>query len=469
MSGNIVRTSTGGPARKLPHPAPAGLHLQDFYPDDIVTDCRLPVFRSLVPLAIVLLGACTAVSEHAAGDVASGKGGSAGDAGPSTAARPVATGDSTTKAAASVSTVSSGTDTVPTTAQNRTVAPIDVNKEFPVVRALYVNRWASQSSKRMKEIIRIADETEINAVVIDMKDEFGLNYHPSNATWARNAGNAGVIRNLPALLDTLKAHRILPIARMVVFKDSVTARVHPEWTIRQKDGSIWRDKKKLAWVNPYHHELWEYNIGVAEELAKMGFGEIQFDYIRFPEPYPSLPPQVFPEQNGVGKPDVLANFLKIAHTRLDRIGVRTTADIFGLVTTVGGPLEVGQWWEKLAPVTDVLLPMVYPSHYPPGSFGIARPNAEPYQIIKIALTKAHERDKKLGITQPEHVRPYLQAFTIMQPHYGPAEIRAQKQATYDSGYDGWVLWNPGSKYEEFVPALEKTLESRKKVVLSARQ
>ena len=425
-----------------------------------------PVFRSFVPLAVALLGACTAVSEHAGADAASGQGGSAGGAGATTAARPVATADSAS-GVATVTTVSAGGDTsapAAITGSNRTVAPIDVAKEYPYVRALYVNRWAAQSTKRMREIIRIADETEINGLVIDMKDEFGLNYHPSNATWARNAGNAGVIRNLPALLDTLKAHHILPIARMVVFKDSVTARVHPEWTIRQKDGSIWRDKKKLAWVNPYHHELWEYNIGVAEELAKMGFGEIQFDYIRFPEPYPSLPTQVFPEQNGVAKPDVLANFLTNANARLDKVGARTTADIFGLVTTVGGPLEVGQWWEKLAPVTDVLLPMVYPSHYPPGSFGIKSPNAEPYKIIKIALTKAHERNDKLGITEVGHVRPYLQAFTLGKPHYGPEEIRAQKQATYDSGFDGWVLWSPGSKYEEFLPALEKTLVSRKSTV-----
>ncbi len=102
-----------------------------------------------------------------------------------------------------------------------------------------------------------------------------------------------IIPKLKELLDTLKAHHIMAIARMVVFKDSVTARVHPDWTIRKADGSTWRDKKGLAWVNPYHHELWDFNIGIAEELAAMGFAEIQFDYIRFPEPYPSLPPQVF--------------------------------------------------------------------------------------------------------------------------------------------------------------------------------
>jgi hypothetical protein len=404
---------------------------------------RLLVTRSLIPLVLTLAGGCTAISEHAGADAPKGQ-------------RP----------GSAVTVASAGMDTTAAPSTGRTVngavPRIDVDSEFPYARALYVNRWAAQSTKKMNRLIRIADETEINALVIDMKDEFGLNYHPSNPTWARNAGSSGVVRNLPALLDTLRAHHILAVARMVVFKDSVTARVHPEWTIRQKDGSIWRDKKKLAWVNPYHHELWEYNIGVAEELAKMGFSEIQFDYIRFPEPFPSLPTQVFPDQNGVSKADLLASFLKTANARLDKVGARTTADIFGLVTTVTGPLEVGQWWEKLAPNADVLLPMVYPSHYPPGSFGIASPNAEPYKVIRTALTRARERDRKLGITRAEHVRPYLQAFTLGAPHYGPKQIEAEKQAVYDSGYDGWVLWSPGSKYDAFLPALEKTLESRKK-------
>jgi hypothetical protein len=331
-----------------------------------------------------------------------------------------------------------------------------------VVRALYVNRWASQSKKKVAKLIAVADSTEINALVIDMKDEFGLNYKTANPEFAKNAGSSARIANLGALLDSLKAHRILPIARIVVFKDSVTARVHPEWTIRRTDGSIWRDHKGLAWVNPYHRELWEYNIGVAEELVKLGFGEIQFDYIRFPEPYKSLPQQVFSGAGTVSKPDAIAEFLKMAKTRLNKLGVRSTADIFGLVTTVPGPLEVAQHWERLAPVTDVLLPMVYPSHYPRGSFGIAAPNADPYRVISTAISKARERDTKLGITTPEHVRPWLQAFTLGKPDYGAAQIEAQKKAVYDAGYDGWVMWNPGSNYDVYLPALEKTLESRKK-------
>ncbi len=347
--------------------------------------------------------------------------------------------------------------TPPASATAHATAP-----DTQIVRGLYVNRFAAQSTKRIHQLIQIADQTEINALVIDIKDEFGLNYAPTDASLQRNAGKMGTIPRLKELVDTLHAHHILAIARIVVFKDSVTARVHPEWTIRKADGTPWRDKKGLAWVNPYHHELWDYNIHVAEDMANLGFNEVQFDYIRFPEPYKSLPPQVFPDQNGQNKEQALADFLALAHTRLSKLGVRTTADIFGLVTTVPNALEVGQQWEHLAPVTDVLLPMTYPSHYPPGSLNIAHPNADPYGIIHAAVLSAHERDVKLGLTG-ERVRPWLQAFTLGKPPYGPEELRAQKRAVYDAGYDGWVLWNPGSKYELFLSGLEKTRVSHKKV------
>jgi hypothetical protein len=412
---------------------------------------RTTLHPALIAFALV---ACTAVSERSTstppGDV-----GASGAKGTVPSVRAVAdsgAADSTPTRAVPAPPAPERTAAGPA---NRVVPPIDVEREFPVVRALYVNRFAAQSTKRMRQLIRIADETEINALVLDMKDEFGLNYRTAHPEYARNAGNAGTVRDLGALLDTLRAHRILPIARLVVFKDSVTARVHPEWTIRREDGSIWRDKKGLAWVNPYHHELWSYNIGVGEELARMGFGEIQFDYIRFPEPYASLPKQVFPDSKGQSKPEVLAEFLRRANARYDSLGVRTTADVFGLVTTVRGALEVGQWWEKISPTVDVVLPMVYPSHYPRGAFGIPVPNAEPYRVIETAIARARERDKALGIMHPEHVRPWLQAFSLGKPPYGPAEIDAQKRATYDAGYKGWVLWNPGSRYEVFLPALKK--------------
>jgi hypothetical protein len=329
------------------------------------------------------------------------------------------------------------------------------------IRGLYINRFAAQSTKKMKRLIALADSTEINAFVIDIKDEFGLNFNSSDPLLQKNQGTAPKVANLKALVDTLNAHGILPIARIVVFKDSVASRMNPEHTIRKADGSPWRDKKGLTWVNPYASSIWEYNFRVAEEAIKMGFGEIQFDYIRFPEPYKSLPPQVFPEANGRTKTQALAEFLNAANKRIDKHGVRTTADIFGLVTTVGGALEVGQAWEPLTKSVDVLLPMVYPSHYPHGAFGIARPNAEPYKVIHIAISRARERNAAIGVTG-QRVRPWIQGFTLGPPKYGAAEINEQKRAVYDSGFDSWVIWNPGSQYDVFIPALEKTLVSRAK-------
>jgi hypothetical protein len=328
--------------------------------------------------------------------------------------------------------------------------------DLPIVRGLYVNRFAAQSTKRMHKLIAIADSTEVNALVLDVKDEFGLNIPSQDPMLQKNAGKAGVIPNVRQLLDTLKAHEILAIARIVVFKDSVAARANPDHVIRKPDGTPWRDKQGLTWVNPYDNEIWEYDLRVAEEAVRLGFGEVQFDYIRFPEPYKSLPPQVFPKQNGRAKPDVLAEFLRLANGRLDKLGARTTADIFGLVTTVGGPLEIGQEWEKVSPAVDVVLPMTYPSHYPRGAFGVARPNAEPYKIQLTAISRARQRDAKLGLTG-ERVRPWIQAFSLGQPKYDASHVRDQMRGIYDAGYNGWVWWHPGSVYEPYLGALEKKL------------
>ena len=340
------------------------------------------------------------------------------------------------------------------------VQKLRTDREAPI-RGLYVNRFAAQSTKKMQKLIAIADSTEINAFVIDVKDEFGLNYNSDDPLLQKNAGTQTKVRNLKALLDTLNAHGILPIARIVVFKDSVAARMNPNYVIRKADGSPWRDHKGLTWVNPYANAIWEYNFRIAEESVKMGFGEVQFDYIRFPEPYKSLPGQVFPESKGRGKTEALAEFLNEAKKRMDKLGVRTTADIFGLVSTVGGALEIGQRWEDMVKSVDVVLPMVYPSHYPRGSFGIPRPNADPYRVIHIAISRGRVRTEAMGL-KGERVRPWLQAFTLGPPKYGAPEIEAQKKAVYDSGYESWVLWHPGSSYDIFVPAFEKTTTSRAK-------
>ncbi len=399
-------------------------------------------------LSIIVLAACSA-SHDAAG-------------------KTVLAADSTSKSSmGAASTAPAATSSAPDGQAGGTTAglPPAVQKlrsdpSLPI-RGLYVNRFAAQSTKKMQKLLAIADSTEINAFVIDVKDEFGLNFASSDPMLQKNAGTQTKVKNMKALLDTINAHGILPIARIVVFKDSVTARMNPDHTIRKADGTPWHDKKGLTWVNPYANAIWEYNFRVAEEAVRMGFGEVQFDYIRFPEPYKSLPPQVFPESNGRGKTDALAEFLKAARARMAKLGVRTTADIFGLVSTVGGALEVGQRWEPMVQSVDVVLPMVYPSHYPHGSFGLASPNAQPYETIHTAISRGRVRTEAMGL-KGQRVRPWLQAFTLGAPKYGAGELEAQKKAVYDSGYESWVLWNPGSAYDPFIPALEKKLVSRAK-------
>jgi len=354
----------------------------------------------------------------------------------------------------------SASDTVAQGNFSAELRKLRTDRDAPI-RGLYINRFAAQSTKKMNKLLAIADSTEINAFVIDVKDEFGLNYNSPDPMVQKNGGTQTKVANLKALVDSINKHGVLPIARIVVFKDSVTARLNPNSVIRKADGSPWRDHKGLTWVNPYSNAIWEYNFRIAEEMVKMGFGEVQFDYIRFPEPYKSLPAQVFPESNGRDKPAALAEFLKAAKTRIDKLGVRTTADIFGLTTTVGGALEVGQKWEPMVQSVDVVLPMVYPSHYPRGSFGIPRPNAAPYEVVHTAISRGRVRTEALGL-KGERVRPWLQAFTLGPPKYGAAEIEAQKKAVYDSGYESWVLWHPGSSYDIFVPAFEKTLVPRAK-------
>src|SRR5688500_13919705 len=204
---------------------------------------------------------------------------------------------------------------------------------YPVIRALYLNRFAIQSMRKFRYLLSIADSTEINGFVVDMKDEFGLNYRSARAAYRKTEGTHGVAANVRALVDSMNAHGVVPIARIVAFKDPVAAAANPDWTIRKEDGSQWLDKEGLAWVSAHNKQVWEYNLGVAEELVAMGFEEIQWDYVRFPEPYRSLPRQVFPGAT-LSKPDALSEFLKLANERLHRIGARNTADVFGLVTTV---------------------------------------------------------------------------------------------------------------------------------------
>jgi hypothetical protein len=315
------------------------------------------------------------------------------------------------------------------------------------VRALYVNGYSAGSGQRMNSLIGIADRTEINSFVIDIKEADGQVTYRSSIPIVRRVGAQQIvpIGNVRALLARLREHGIYPIARIVVFKDPQLAQARPDWAIQTADRRLWRDQHGVAWVDSYNRNVWEYNLALAREAIALGFSEVQWDYVRFPDvPATYMRTATHPARAGRSKAQAIREFMSWSREQLRPLEVPVTADVFGVTTSSGGDVGIGQHWESMSDVIDVLLPMVYPSHYPRGSFGIAHPNAEPYHTVLIALRHGVRRSR--SIENAAGIRPWLQDFTLGQPPYRAAHVRAQIQATYDAGLTEWVLWNASSRY-----------------------
>jgi hypothetical protein len=352
--------------------------------------------------------------------------------------------DQPVTAAANVATVPAppASTTAPGAPPTR-VAPVPKPVE---VRGLYLNAWAAGSPRKLAKLIGIAQRSrEINAFVIDVKEGGELSYRSSIPLVRQVGADRGYIRDVRALLAQLRAAGIYPIARIVVFKDRTLAEARPDWAIQRADGSLWLDNTGHPWVDSYNRQVWDYNIAIAREAIELGFAEVQWDYVRFPDvPRSFMASARWPAAAGRSKPDAIREFLLHSREQLASLDVPVTADVFGLTVSAQDDMGIGQLWSKLVDATDVLLPMVYPSHFARGSYGIARPNAFPYGVVKKALEYARRRTP--DAPGSASVRPWLQDFTLGSPRYGPAHVRAQIRAVYDAGYSEWVLWNPGSNY-----------------------
>ncbi|MFW5947240.1 MAG: putative glycoside hydrolase [Gemmatimonadota bacterium] len=327
-------------------------------------------------------------------------------------------------------------------------APVPDSLRVPepaAVRGIYVGSWSVGARRRLATLLALADATEINTFVIDVKDVTGEVSHATEVPLAvqLEAARDRRIGDLRAVLDTLRAHGIYPIARIVVFKDPLLATARPEWSVRREDGSPWVDDRGVRWVDAFNRRVWDYNIELAREAMALGFGEIQWDYVRFPDvPAGYDVEPVYPARDGRTMADAIREFLTRARERLP--DGTLTADVFGITTTSRRDVGIGQVWESMADRVNVLLPMVYPSHYPPGMWGFPNPNAAPYQVVRRALDDAVERS--LMVDGAADIRPWLQAFSLGEPEYGPRHIRAQIDAVYDAGLSGWLLWDPAVDY-----------------------
>jgi hypothetical protein len=198
--------------------------------------------------------------------------------------------------------------------------------------------------------------------------------------------------------------------------------------------------------------VWDYNIAIAREALELGFSEVQWDYVRFPDvPASIMRTAHWPAQDGRSKADGIREFLMYSREQLASYGVPVTADVFGLTVSARDDMGIGQLWEKMVDATDVLLPMVYPSHFARGTYGIATPNASPYDVVRRSMEDAIRRTA--GVPGAATIRPWLQDFTLGPPRYGPEHVRAQIDAVYAAGLQEWVLWHPGSNYTEAALAL----------------
>ena len=314
------------------------------------------------------------------------------------------------------------------------------------VRALYLNAWAAGSPTKLPKLMTVADSTEINSFVIDVKEGGEISYESKVPLAVEIGANRTYIRNIKRVLDQMRERNIYPIARIVVFKDPVLAEAKPALAVKNADGTIWRDNKGTAWVDTYNRGVWDYNIALAREAVELGFAEVQWDYVRFSDaPRSYLARATYPAAAGRTKADAVREFLLYSREKLKDLKVPVTADVFGLTVSTTGDMGIGQQWEKMADAVDVILPMVYPSHFIPGNYGLRSPNAAPYRTIKRSMEDAISRSRPLQ--NAAIIRPWLQAFTLGPPKYGPAHVRAQIEAVYDAGLTERVLWSPGSNYD----------------------
>ena len=318
------------------------------------------------------------------------------------------------------------------------------------VRAIYVNAWAF-GTRRFHQLVQLAQSTELNAFVIDVKDDTGyLTYHSDvPLAVAIGANNQLRARDTRARVALLKAKGIRAIARIVVAKDPLLAAKKDTWAIQRNTGGAWTDRQNTRWVDAFNDSVWVYAADLAAEAVRMGFEEIQYDYIRFPdESKQRMASAVFPARRATesSREGVQRNLMLLA-SRTRALKVPFTIDIFGQTTAAPDDMGIGQYWEDLVIAADVVLPMIYPSHYGRGMYGVARPNTAPYTMVRRALQDGIRRNKALAPRKTAEIRPYLQAFTLGRPRYTSVHVREQIRAAGELGLESWVLWNPRSVYE----------------------
>ncbi|MTV36349.1 putative glycoside hydrolase [Duganella radicis] len=311
-------------------------------------------------------------------------------------------------------------------------------------KGLYLSVYGVGDAGLRDAAVKLVDITELNALVIDVKGDRGLIPYPSGVAGAISCGarSQTTVRDMSAVIAYLKSHGIYLIGRIVVFKDHPLANCHPEWAVKVTKGQLFRDREQQAWIDPSRREAWSYSLALAAEAAALGFDEIQFDYVRFPD---AQGLQFSVPGTAANRSAAITGFLAAARARLAPYNVFIGADIFGYVAWNESDTGIGQDLLQLVETVDYLSPLLYPSGYKYGIPGYADPIRHPYEIVYLTLRHALER----AHISPLRLRPWLQAFrdyAFDRRLFDADEIRAQIRGAEQAGSDGWMLWNPRNIY-----------------------
>jgi hypothetical protein len=344
--------------------------------------------------------------------------------------------------------------------------PSDIESQKPLteppafIKAIYATGWSAGNEKKLAYFIDLIAKTELNALVIDVKDFSGyVNYNTELKLPKKYKAVELRIPKLNQLIKRLHDEGIYVIGRISVFQDQRLALARPDLALYSSStGAVWKDYKDLMWLDAASPEVWDYNVAIAEEILNRGFDEVNFDYIRFASDgdlddirYPFWDEKTL-------QTEVIRDFFRYVRERLP--AAKISADLFGLVTVTQNGMGIGQYLEFALPYFDAIAPMVYPSHYFRGFIGYKNPAEHPYEVVKYSLETAAGRIKnyeskiKNGLassTPIAKLRPWLQDFDL-GADYDAAKIQAQIQAVSDVAssspnlFDGWMLWNAGNIY-----------------------
>ena len=346
--------------------------------------------------------------------------------------------------------------------------PLVIHLETPEpLKALYMTSCVAGTPSWRSSLKRLIETTELNAVVIDIKDYTGVVSFPNDFTKS-NTGRGCVVADMREFIHALHEADIYVIGRISVFQDPSYTKLFPALAVKKKsDGEVWKDYKGLSFIDVGAKPYWDYIVEISEEAYALGFDELNYDYVRYPSDGDikdtlytwtmgtttgsTTSTSSVQASSPLSKPEMLKNFFEYLNDELEDIDAKLSVDLFGMTMTVNNDMNIGQLLENALPYFDYVSPMVYPSHYPATWNGFANPAEYPYEVVKIAMAKGIEREQALNIANglatstPSKLRPWLQDFNLGAT-YGPDKVRAQIQATYDVGLTSWMIWNAGNKY-----------------------